>query len=373
MPIVPIQDGVKGLAPIEALPLVGSVPNKPHQTSHGFMTGAPYELAIVEFDDQGRCHDPGQMEGVAARLDDLVAEKKDVILLVFVHGWKHDARTDDPNLSEFCNILGGAVRREAEAPGGEGARQVLGIFVGWRGLSEFAAIDAVADATFWGRQAAGQRVATGSVRELFGRLRHYCNHRRDLDGAPLLVIAGHSFGGMIVYSALAQSLIEAASPSVGDIEPRFADLVLLINPAIEAARYLPIHDLVIRPGFRDRANEQAPVFICAQAENDQPVGTWFPVGNTYHRLDSATIGDLEKDCLTHAFGFVPAFRTHTLHGPAANRDFVLELVEGRAATPFWMIGAAKEVIDGHGGIWLKPFRDFLASILFQHIQESKAP
>jgi hypothetical protein len=30
------------------------MPNAQHQTFHGFMTGAPYELAIVEFDDQGR-------------------------------------------------------------------------------------------------------------------------------------------------------------------------------------------------------------------------------------------------------------------------------------------------------------------------------
>ncbi len=41
-------------------------------------------------------------------------------------------------------------------------------FVGWRGLSDFGLGDVVADATFWGRQAAGQRVAVGSVRELFG-------------------------------------------------------------------------------------------------------------------------------------------------------------------------------------------------------------
>ena len=38
------------------------MPNKQHQTFHGFMTGAPYELAIVEFDDQGRCYDRGQMD-----------------------------------------------------------------------------------------------------------------------------------------------------------------------------------------------------------------------------------------------------------------------------------------------------------------------
>ena len=68
------NDGLKGLAPIEPRKLAGIMPNAPHQTFHGFMTGAPYELAIVEFDDQGRCYDRGQMDAVAARLDALAPE-----------------------------------------------------------------------------------------------------------------------------------------------------------------------------------------------------------------------------------------------------------------------------------------------------------
>jgi hypothetical protein len=66
------------------------MPNAQHQTFHGFMSGAPYELAIVAFDDQGRCYDRGQMDGVAKRLDALAPDPdqlgKDVILVVFVHG-----------------------------------------------------------------------------------------------------------------------------------------------------------------------------------------------------------------------------------------------------------------------------------------------
>jgi hypothetical protein len=56
------DDGLRGLTPIESRKPAGILPNKQHQTAHGFMTGAPYELAIVEFDDQGRCYDRGQMD-----------------------------------------------------------------------------------------------------------------------------------------------------------------------------------------------------------------------------------------------------------------------------------------------------------------------
>jgi pimeloyl-ACP methyl ester carboxylesterase len=371
------HDGLTGLAPVEPPKLAGIMPNAQHQTFHGFMTGAPYELAIVEFDDQGRCYDRGQMDAVAARLDSLApedgpAQGQDVILVVFVHGWKHDARSDDDNLSALRVLLKETVQHEhSTASPDANKRPVLGILVGWRGLSEFGLGDVIADATFWGRQAAGQRVATGSARELFGRLRHYRNRRRKQWGNPLLVIAGHSFGGMIVFSALAQSLIEAASAPAGKLVPQFADLVLLVNPAIEGARYLPIQDLVSSPAFKNRTAKQLPVFICAQAENDQPIGTWFPVGNVGRRLVEATIGDLEKKCVTHAIGFVPTFRTHTLAGPQGNDKFVLTPPDNAQVNPFWVLGATKEVIDGHGGIWQVPFLDFIAALLFQHVQASQ--
>jgi hypothetical protein len=326
MDILPPNDGLQGLAPFEPRHGAGIMPNAAHQAAHGFMTGAPYELAIVEFDDQGRCYDRGQMDGVAKRLDALAPDPeqlgKDVILVVFVHGWQHDARSDDENLSAFRVLLSETVEYERErASAGVAPRPVLGVFVGWRGLSAFGLGDVIADATFWERQAAGLRVAVGSVRELFGRLR--------------------------------------------------ADLVLLVNPAIEGARFIPIYDLVTSPAFAARATRQLPVFICAQAENDLPVGTVFPLGSIGHAITEATIGDLEKWCVTHALGFVPGFRTHALAGPTGNEPFVLTPPDTAQANPFWVVGAAKEVIDGHGGIWQTPFLQFIASLVFQHVQASQ--
>ncbi len=372
-----MDDGLQGLTPVEPRKPVGIMPNRQHQTFHGFMKGAPYELAIVEFDDQGRCYDRGQMDAVAQRLEALAPDDpgqggQDAILVAFVHGWQHDARSDDDNLTAFRALLSKTVEYERRhASAGVAPRPVLGVFVGWRGLSDFGLGDVVADATFWGRQAAGQRVATGSVRELFGRLRHYRNRQQKRGGNPLLVIAGHSFGGMIVFSALAQSLIQAASAPIGRMTPEFADLVLLVNPAIEGARYIPIYDLVTGEAFEARTTKQLPVFICAQADNDQPVGLVFPLGNAGHAITESAIGELEKWCVRHALGFVPQFRTHALAGPTADNPFVLDPPGTTQANPFWVVGATKEVIDGHGGIWQAPFLQFIASLVFQHVQASK--
>ena len=200
--------------------------------------------------------------------------------------------------------------------------------------------------------------------ELFGRLRHYRNRQQKRGGNPLLVIVGHSFGGMIVFSALAQSLIQAASAPVGMMTPEFADLVLLVNPAIEGARYIPIYDLVTSAAFKARTTKQLPVFICAQAENDQPVGLVFPLGNAIHAIDESTIGDLEKWCVTHAFGFVPGFRTHKLAGPTADKPFALDPPGVDASEPI-LDGRRGEGGDRRTrGIWQTPFLHSLRASCF---------
>ena len=88
----------------------------------------------------------------------------------------------------------------------------------------------------------------------------------------MLIVAGHSFGGLVVFSALAQSLIEIATFDIpGQTEPSFAHLVLLINPAFEAARYLPIHVLVDGRIF----TREPPVLVSVTARNDEATGRAF--------------------------------------------------------------------------------------------------
>jgi hypothetical protein len=362
------NDGLVGLRPIEKHPPVGVMPNRGHQDALGFMKADHFHLAILEFDDQGRCYDRMQLDKVSDAIEQMRESGKDAIVLAFVHGWKHDARSNDDNLSSFRRVLDRTAQHERQCADPGKAREVFGIFVGWRGLSAYGL--GSENLTFWDRQDAAHRVASGSVRELFGRLRHYRNSRVEHGGSALLVISGHSFGGMVVFWALAQSLIEAASAPDTGVVSRFADLVLLANPAMEGARYLPIYDLVSSSEFKSGASEQLPVLVCAQAQNDQAVGTWFPVGNAANRFEEASIGPLERRCITHGIGFIDEFRTHSISGPAGRDPFVLDPPDMMQKDPYWVVWASKDVIDGHGGIWLDPFMCFLAAILFQHVRQS---
>ena len=82
-------------------------------------------MAIVEFDDQGRCYDRRQMDALAGWLD--VVADRDVIIVVFVHGWKHDARSDDSNLTAFRDVLAQTVAQAAAEAGGA-ARGLFWVF-----------------------------------------------------------------------------------------------------------------------------------------------------------------------------------------------------------------------------------------------------
>lgn len=377
-----------GLAPAEPKALIGNVKNVAHQAPNWLFDFGTYELAIVEFDDQGICHDAAQMHGLADKMKELSARREDIIIIVFAHGWKHDARSDDSNLRDFrTKVLERVVdyeKHQAAAQQPQHApRPVLGVFIGWRGMSLYdSRFQFLENITFWTRQSAGRRVAAGSVRELFGHLRNYHRNRSDDNGEPLFVIVGHSFGGMIVYSALAQALIETAATP--DVPPTLADLVLLVNPAIEAARYLPIHALTGEPQ-QSTQEPQPPLFVCVTAKNDYATRWAFPVGNwfsSFMQYIFADSGKKEKDkrqreAIRNTIGHVPWLKTHDL--AAANPksstdvDFTLSPPAPDLLSPlrFWVVQATPEVVNHHSEIFGDRFLYFVARLVFRHADKTK--
>jgi hypothetical protein len=369
-----------GLAPIEPKSRVGVVGNVAHQESNWLFRFPTYELAIVEFDDQGCCHDRTHLRALAKKLSELDENAKDAIIIVFAHGWKHDARSDDDILAQFTRVLEQAVYYEEQQAKNQTPpqppRSVLGVFAGWRGMSLYDNVFHVLEnVTFWDRQEAGRRVATGSVRELFGYLHQYRRNRKDKGGRPLVVTVGHSFGGLIVYSALAQSLIEAAATPFGRVTPSFADLILLVNPAFEAARYLPVQELVDeRQGARETV-QQPPVFVCATAQNDWSTRFLFPLGNALSLLTEKWKNPHERQAILHTIGHISWMKTHDLAADsstgAATAYTLSPPAPGKmSTTPFWVVRATPEVISRHGGIFKPRFLTFIADLVFAHADDS---
>jgi hypothetical protein len=361
------------------------------------LDGPDCRLAIVEFDDQGLCYADGAMAAVERELARLA--DRNPIIIAFVHGWKHNARPADSNLIAVRQLL-----KEVRADPMSDGRPVLGVYIAWRGLSRYGNY-AWEQSSFWDRMQAAQRVAGGLPRELLGRLKAFRNGP-DRAGPPraTFVVIGHSFGGLVVYTALAQSLIEAAS-SADKVIPSFGDLVLLVNPAFRAVSWLPVYDIVQRS---DYAPEQPPVFVSVTATNDTATGTFFPLGTFPSLLEEAWRTPKEREALFHTMGHIPWMRTHELslaaQGPAPAAaapasyaeappylaqlsgrraagappqpvrfgEVLVTRVPGHRTSPFWVASATPQVIDGHNGIFLKSFFDFVYALLASAVAKQDA-
>jgi hypothetical protein len=286
-----------------------------------------YALHFVEFDDQGELFPrtdnnslaESQMEDFLARVrapvgaaDAETSDASPTSVIVFVHGWKHNAQSTDSNVRWFRAMLARLAIVEAKS---SCPRHVIGLYVGWRGDATTLP-DLVKDTTFWTRKKAAGRVADGQVRELFSRLRAIQDIRNaDWNGlvetsrrhptevtsshtelacwkAMRLTIVGHSFGGLVVFNSLGPSLVrdiadlnerirDAKSPIVDPVLAREGDLIVTINPAVEASAFVPLWRAARAASPR---SYHAPVFVSVTSANDDATGIAFPAARFFNTL-----------------------------------------------------------------------------------------
>ena len=147
-----------------------------------------YRLYFTEFDDQGWAYPDDAQYGAAGKqigifVDEikrsLVQNDERVSIVVFVHGWKHNAHSDDSNVRRFRSLLDSLDLVERTTGCG---RHVVGVYVGWRGSSTTLGGPA-ANLTFYSRKSAAERVALGDVRLLFSHPRAAGHGQPALDRA----------------------------------------------------------------------------------------------------------------------------------------------------------------------------------------------
>ena len=310
--------------------------------------GNNYLLGFVEFDDQGQLWDRQQMHDVLGKLQ-TEAGARELLMVVFVHGWKHSAAPGDANIDTFRGVLAGLSDAEAylasttKTP----ARQVVGVYLGWRGGS--LPVKYLENITFWDRKNTAQKVGHGGVAEVLSQLEDIklskdsiaCRDRpasRKSEDAVCgsdtrLVVVGHSFGGAVMHTALAQILENRFVQTTGPAGLKsnvdgFGNLVVLINPAFEANLFTPMSDMAAE---RTYFPSQLPVALVLTSEADGATRYAFPIGRWFstffereedrQRLNKAT-GKTEtiseRDSNVSAVGHFEPYRTHRLY-PATER------------------------------------------------------
>ncbi len=209
-----------------------STPNAQYQTDPGTVTVAgsnyregqsKYRLRAIEFDEQGVRWSNEQRASALAAIRDT---PRAPLVIVFIHGWHHNARPNDTDLQSFDRLLA----KLAENKAAVGA-DMVGVYIGWRGLSVPRETDLTGTMrylSFYSRKNATNRLAGIGLTQTLYDLGNAA-HRRG--GHAIFV--GHSFGGRILEHAIAQGLIGQSSGASGSAAVRPpADLTLLLNPAV---------------------------------------------------------------------------------------------------------------------------------------------
>ena len=188
-----------------------------------------------------------------------------------------------------------------------------------------------------------------------------------------IMLIGHSFGARILYSAVSQVLIyktQLAHPGPkGQIYKPIAgpaDLVLLINPALDSSAYTSL-DAIRRNRkdvlYKERFSEkQEPILLSISTTNDEALSWPFYVGQW--------LGLARTDKELTALGYHDKYATHQLERramparPEPTTDWTsafcdsgicLNRVDEAQHHPYLVVRTSGDILAGHGGIWSPDF------------------
>jgi hypothetical protein len=245
----------------------------PHAADAAWNGGAKmgdigYYLSFLEFQENGRPVQKG-LDGTPLKraqldvLEEHLSKQEKNYVIVFVHGWRRDARIGDDNVANarvFAAHAASFLDYRCKATGSYCGYTVTMVYVGWRGarVDERAveasirrklaflggkidnALIAVtgkfpALLTLFDRKPVSERIAPSVV----SSLRHVDRLLRKGGGANRLLVIGHSLGGNMLASGLNRPLIELIrNHRPGEIAtPPLGDLIVLLNPAAEAWKW----------------------------------------------------------------------------------------------------------------------------------------
>lgn len=250
---------------------------------------SPYDLAFIEFTERGNLFNRDYLNTVLEHIKQ-EEQNKDVLVLVYAHGWKHDANNQtDGEVERFRKLLKILSSTQVTSE----KRKVIGVYVGWRGLSN--RIEPLRTLSYWGRKNVAHQVGHGGVSEVLLRLQRILKQDKPAN-KNIYIVSGHSFGAAVMSTAMKDIIIDkivnakhVSAEQCNTIkkfqahcrngcvktEP-FADGVMLVNPAIEANEFVQIKALVSEQ--QCYAKQQSKLMYVLSSEADMATRLAFKPG-----------------------------------------------------------------------------------------------
>lgn len=347
------------------------------------------DVAVLKFEDNGSLVSEKEQEQAIHLIEqDSKTNKNGVIVVLFTHGWNHNASWDDSNFVSFRKILLRLALREAEryVDGKEAGRRIIGIYVGWRGLVHKSGIRQLF--TFQGRYRTAKKI--GETSSLQTSLEKIIGATKSLNANSPVILAGHSLGALMLESALA-SVLDPETRSGRDRPIQFPDLVLFLNSAADSEIAVRIQDHIKKRGpprkkiDYEGTNFETPLFVSAASESDGVTKYLFRLGKFGSKTDGNTKRVFTHRLAKHKEGVVckrwagPSFGQswHCLRPPQNNEgklSFDIDLPSRKSAltnggsngpgechvryrltqdknSPFWIFQVPKDIVDGHNDIF----------------------
>lgn len=211
--------------------------------------GLEFGLNFLEFNKKGTLRIPQQL----ADLNNQLTTGKH-FLIVYIHGWRHDAGKNDSDVQKFRTLLAYSAQfikqRKNGKAGNYSNHTVTGVYIAWPGRGHFDCKMSICSATtspsIFGRKRTSDRIA-GAIVKTIQEFSHTLKSHKDGKESKILV-TGHSLGGnILVRGILDNGIVKkhlAEMKKGGVVEPVLGDLVVLFNPASEARNWVKIQQEV---------------------------------------------------------------------------------------------------------------------------------
>jgi len=338
-------------------------------------------VKVIEFTEEGELHDRCQWSDAIFEIrggnQRIAKDKKSKFVVIYVHGWKHNAEESDSDLKNFTSWIKNMSDKGAENT------DVVGIYVSWPGQS--IPLPIFDNLTFWGRKGAADRVSIGgNFSKFLSAVENVRRQRKNDD--DFIVGIGHSFGARILFSAASPIILhELQTHHPGE---RFGiykpfkgvlDFTILLNPAFDAARYTAFDST--RRWQEKFHQRQQPILLSIATENDYATRFAFPlgqlIGTRWHEREKITLGNY-TNYTTHEIKISSESKFSSeyednWYSHFCSNNVCLERTraDDRATSPFLVAKTNSSIIDGHNGIWGETIQSFVADFLRKIRQESR--
>ena len=285
-----------------------AMPGPTDQSSHD----QSIDVGIIEFDDD----DDGSFikaDQLDRTVECITKARQDnpngVVVVVFIHGWHHDALWHDTHFIGFRTVLMGLALREAER---EKPRRVIGVYFGWPGENRGHWLYCLtSNATFFNRYKTAERIGNGEPIKKAIRAIIRSTKKVPLDDAsgathdsPLIMVS-HSMGALMLETAFLSLLCEEGNGLIepyttgqkryarveGDGQPvTFPDLILLLNSAADSQIGTAIKDKLKEKRLKKTVSSgsiayEMPLLISATSMRDWATKCLFRFGKFGRKTD----------------------------------------------------------------------------------------